>query len=164
MVFLREPSCMKDLWADHENHTPFLMVLPCRRVNHLLKLNQLVGHFLGRSSFITYLDFCSSLSLGLPAFGLIYSSETKTDHVVYSHGSETKCRLPHMVLKACLRPHPPFQLSFLLFSHMYPVHQAYMTMSNSLSMPYSFSYCLCLCSSCNWIVFFPLIYLSKPFN
>lgn len=140
------------------------MVLPCRRVNHLLKLNQLVGHFLGRSSFITYLDFCSSLSLGLPAFGLIYSSETKTDHVVYSHGSETKCRLPHMVLKACLRPHPPFQLSFLLFSHMYPVHQAYMTMSNSLSMPYSFSYCLCLCSSCNWIVFFPLIYLSKPFN
>lgn len=30
---------VKDLWADHKNHTSFLMVLPGWRMDHFLKLN-----------------------------------------------------------------------------------------------------------------------------
>lgn len=61
---------------------------------------------------------------------------------------------------ACL----PHQLSFFQFPHIYLMHQAYLTISNSSDMPCSFSSCLCLCSSCYLISLSPLISLSNPFD
>lgn len=121
-------------------------------------------HFYSIFQNTTCLDFCSSLSLRLPDFGLILPSQIKTDHVLYLCVSKTNSKLPLMALKSCFWPHPLLWLSFLLFAHMHPVHKAYVTMNNLLSMPCSFFSCLCMCSFCNWIFFLPLISLSTPFN
>lgn len=59
---------------------------------------------------------------------------------------------------------PPSSPLFFLSLHIYPMHWAYLTMSNSSNMPCSLSSCLCMCFSWYSIFFSPLISLSNPFN
>lgn len=104
LVLISPPNCA----LLFPSHTPlsfslfFFLHYGCRdRWRFLIKKSH---HFYSIFQNITYLDFCSSVSLGLPAFGLIYSSEIKTDHILYSCGSKTNSRPPHMVLKAVSSP------------------------------------------------------------
>lgn len=115
---------------------------------------------------IIHLDVCSSLSLGLAAFDLILLLQSyKIDTALYFSVSKTNSKLLSTAQKAfCHSACLPHQLSIFQFPHIYLMHQAYLTVSNSSEMPCSFSSCLCLCSSCYLISLFPLISLSNPFD